>query len=450
MKEKPIKILLIEDDVAIRMGIKDQIQQYGSIDEADTLSSALELLATNDYDISFIDLDLDVKRAGFELIPESLKKNIYTVMLSGHDDKEVITQAIRLGCNYYLIKKGNLEKLHEVFARFKKSRANNNEELLNHFIANSFYTNDNKLISDLKFIFNNDYGDRPIFIDGPSGVGKSFIAKEIHERSSRQGKPFIEINCGQFNEGSLESELFGHVKGAFTDAKADKKGFLAQADGGTLFLDEIGNMPLTLQIKLLTAIEKKEFYLVGSSKVVKSNFRVISATCADLGEMIEKKHFRLDFFMRINDIKINIAPLHNRPGDISYQIAKFMQSQRQIVFSDEAESFLVNQYPWPGNSRELHKLITTLCYSDLNIVELGDVKSILNVETHKIQTILTEDQLRYITEVGLTNYLNRIKEECRIKFLQQNNYNVRAARRELKVGSSFFYDHKKKEIVNNA
>lgn len=201
-----------------------------------------------------------------------------------------------------------------------------------------------------------------ILITGESGTGKELIAKAIHASSPRRDNPMIDVNCGGIPETLLESELFGHAKGAFTDAYKGKKGLFEEADGGTLFLDEMGELPLSLQVKLLRALQEDEIRPLGESKTVKVDVRIITATARNLGDMVNKKLFREDLFYRINVLTIEVPPLRERREDIPLLVEHFVQKynrrlglQIKTVHSDCLQRLM--GYNWPGNVRELENVM---------------------------------------------------------------------------------------------
>ena len=207
--------------------------------------------------------------------------------------------------------------------------------------------------------------DTTIMINGETGTGKGLIAKAIHQCSNRKNKPFIQLNCGAITESLLESELFGHVKGAFTGAISNKPGKFELAEGGSVFLDEIGDMSMDLQVKVLRVLEENEFEPVGGNKTIKADVRVITATHRDLEEEVQKENFREDLFYRLYVIPIVLPPLKERGSDIPLLVYHFLrkfceEKKRDIVtISDEAMEMMMN-YSWPGNVRELKNLIERL------------------------------------------------------------------------------------------
>lgn len=208
--------------------------------------------------------------------------------------------------------------------------------------------------------------DISVLVTGESGVGKENIPKIIHHLSHRKHAPLVAVNCGAIPEGTIDSELFGHEKGAFTGAAGARKGYFEEADGGTIFLDEVGELPLGTQVRLLRVLETGEFIKVGSSKAQKVNVRVVGATNVDMLEKIDKGQFREDLYYRLNTVEISLPPLRERKGDIHLLFRKFAQDFSQkyrvpaVRLSDEAVRVL-ESYRWPGNIRQLRNLVEQLC-----------------------------------------------------------------------------------------
>ena len=207
--------------------------------------------------------------------------------------------------------------------------------------------------------------DSTLLINGETGTGKGLLAREIHQQSQRSGRPFVQINCGAIPDNLLESELFGHERGAFTGAATTKTGKFEIANGGTLFLDEIGDMSLDLQVKLLRVLEESEFERVGGHRTIRADVRVIAATHRDLEKSVEEGSFREDLYYRIYVIPLKVAPLRERQSDIPLLITHFLselnssQGFEILGISDQAREKLI-QYPWPGNVRELRNVIERL------------------------------------------------------------------------------------------
>src|SRR3972149_8151562 len=248
--------------------------------------------------------------------------------------------------------------------------------------------------------------DITVLIYGESGVGKEIFASAIHNASSRAGKQLVSVNCGAIPEGILESELFGHKKGSFTGAVDHRKGYFEIADGGTLFLDEIAEMPLTTQVKLLRAIETKEFMSIGAETVTKVDIRIIAATNKDLQNEVDKKRFREDLYFRLKAVSLTIPPLRKRKEDIQiladYFINNYVRENRiiQPVLTDEALQLLM-EYPWPGNVRELKNTLETAIALNRD--------GILNADSF-ISLAINENN--YVEQRNLPIFLRKTPEEA--------------------------------------
>ena len=214
--------------------------------------------------------------------------------------------------------------------------------------------------------------DVPILVLGETGTGKELVARAIHAASKRSQQPFLAENCAAVPANLLESELFGHVRGSFTGATADRKGLFQTADGGTVFLDEIGDMPLEMQSKLLRVLEQGEVRPVGSNKMVQVDVRVVAATHRDLAEMVEQKRFRADLYYRLNVVKLNLPSLRERAGDIQHLVRCFLieHGGREL---DPSALELLEAAPWPGNIRQLENEITRACALSRGVIQVGDL-----------------------------------------------------------------------------
>ena len=283
-----------------------------------------------------------------------------------------------------------------------------------------------------------------VLITGESGTGKSFLAKNIHGRSTRSDSSFIQVNCGAIPEQLLESEFFGHVKGAFTGADRNKKGLFHEADGGTLFLDEISELPIGLQVKLLHAIEEKEVRAVGSQLARRVNVRILAATNRDMAEMVSQGKFREDLFYRLNVLHIHMPPLRERRDDLPALLKYFVALEsmrlgldRDFVVDPTAEEVLT-RYSWPGNLRELQNVIArALVLADDGCVQLSDLPD---------QVSRTEAVGQGDTDVGRTITIGNLRQQVRefeqglIKeAIDQSEGDRQRAARRLGIGLSTLY-----------
>ena len=426
------KILLVEDDLLSRLSLKSRLEIMGEVLEAPTKKEAIVLLEERSFDIAFVDLDLESELAGLQIISSLKEKNVYTVVLSGREDERVVEEAYLLGCRDYLSKPFTKSSIELIFKKYS-SEKNKNQTLQK--LKDIFLTNDNSLIKELEIIDQALLSQRPILITGESGTGKTFLAKFIHELSGAQ-TPFIHLNCAEISESLIESELFGYDKGAFTGALKNKKGMLELAHGGILFLDEVATMPLSIQKKLLKAIEEKSFFPLGSEKIVRSDFRLISATCEDLKFRIEAGEFRADFFFRIEGFNVTLKPLRSRKDDFQNLINHFIKKgERRIVFDSKAKDILKN-YSWPGNVRELERTIEVLQTRESGIVTAADLSNLL---TKTLAKKVMRFDLEEVKRLGLKNYIEELEGNILKLALEANEDKVRKTLADLKLSNNSFY-----------
>ncbi|HLW56674.1 MAG TPA: sigma 54-interacting transcriptional regulator, partial [Bacteriovoracaceae bacterium] len=313
------RILIIEDDKYLRLHFLDILSQYGLLEEASSFKEAKTLITQNHYDIVITDIELG-DGISLELLPLIRLKGAQCIVISSHQDEEFVEKAYNLGAQHFLSK----QQIRVDLPRYIELLSNDKKKEIDRFFEDEFVTNDPILKEEITRLTQINLLNRHILITGPSGVGKSHLGKLIHKISGPSGE-LIHLNCAEVPENLLESELFGHVKGAFTGADKERVGKLTLAHKGTLFLDEVGTMPLSMQQKLLKAIDEKTFYPVGSNKPQKIDFTLITATCEDLQEKIISKNFREDFYYRISGISLEISPLKMRPNDIELLVAKFIR-----------------------------------------------------------------------------------------------------------------------------
>ena len=433
MKSKILKILLVEDDLLSRMSLQSKLIQWGEVVEANSKIVAMEAIKENHFDLAFVDLDLEAELLGLDVISTLAEKKIHSIVLSGREDETVIEKAYQLGCGDYLAKPFTQSSLEMVFKKFS-SKENKNQTLQK--LKDIFMTDDLSLVKELETIEQALLSQRPIFITGESGTGKTFLAKFIHHLSGKKNTPFIHLNCAELSESLIESELFGYEKGAFTGAQKSKKGMLELADGGILFLDEIATMPISIQKKLLKAIEEKSFYPLGSEKLVHTDFRLISATCEDLKEKISLGQFRADFYFRIEGFNVRLKPLRERQSDLNRLLQFFVKKgERLIVFDSEAKN-LLSTYHWPGNIRELERTVEILQTRDRGIVTSLDLVPFLNKEA--LPNII-QFNLEEVKSVGLKSYIENLEGNIVKMALEKNDDKVRKTLSDLKISNNSFY-----------
>ncbi len=380
------KILIIEDEAAIRRVLNKILSEESvtyQVEDAEDGLRGLEKIKNNDYDLVLCDIKMP-KMDGIELLEavKKIKPEIPMVMISGHGDMETAIHSMKLGAFDYISKPPDLNRLLNtvrnaldkkqliVENKILKKKVNKNYEM----IGKSEAINHIKLMVDKVALT-----EARVLITGPNGTGKELVAHQLHEKSERANHPLIEVNCAAIPSELIESELFGHVKGAFTSAIKDRAGKFESAEGGTIFLDEIGDMSLPAQAKVLRALHENLIQRVGADKDIKVNVRVIAATNKDLKLEIAEGRFREDLYHRLAVILIKVPALNDRRDDIPLLIEHFTdkiaseQGNATKSFSKTAIK-LLQEYDWTGNIRELRNVIERLIILGGNEISESDVK----------------------------------------------------------------------------
>ena len=387
------RILIIEDEASIRRVLTKILSEENEtyqVDEAEDGSVGYEKISQNDYDLVLCDIKMP-KMDGVELLQavKKIKPEIPVVMISGHGDMETAIQTMRLGAFDYISKPPDLNRLLNTVrnALDKKQLVVENKILKKIVSKNYEIIGESEAISHIKLMIDKvAKTEARVLITGPNGTGKELVAHQLHEKSERANFPLIEVNCAAIPSELIESELFGHVKGAFTSAIKDRAGKFEAADKGTLFLDEIGDMSMSAQAKVLRALQENVVTRVGADKDIKVDVRVIAATNKDLKKEIEKGRFREDLYHRLAVILIKVPGLNERRDDIPLLIEHFtdkIAAEQGIApksFSDEAIK-LLQEYDWTGNIRELRNIVERL----IILAEMKSLKRIfiyLQVNSH--------------------------------------------------------------------
>ncbi len=369
-----MKIAIVEDDINMRKSLEIAMGDFKEF-EVKTFKNAKDALKGLDDSFDLVITDINMPGMdGIELVKE-LGGRYEVIIMTGNATLSKAIESIHLGVKDFLLKPFDIDALIEAIKREDKILKVKKAAPKKRSAKGAFLGTSDALTKVLNIADKAAKTDASILLLGESGVGKEVFATYIHKNSPRAKKPFIAINMAAIPENLIESELFGFEKGAFTDATEAKAGQFELANGGTLFLDEIGEMPYAVQAKLLRALQEKEVRRLGSSKSIKIDIRIISATNADLTQKIADGEFREDLYYRLNTIPLNIPPLHERKDEI-LQIAQAVCRENcekygfeQKVFSNEAKSELL-EYKWPGNIREL-----------ISVVE----RSVILSETDEIQ-----------------------------------------------------------------
>ncbi|GAA3552976.1 sigma-54 dependent transcriptional regulator [Snuella lapsa] len=382
----PKKILVIEDEAAIRrvlIKILSEESDTYQLEEAQDGLEGVEKIKNDDYDLVLCDIKMP-KMDGVEVLEavKKIKPEIPIVMISGHGDLDTAVNTMRLGAFDYISKPPDLNRLLNTVrnALDKKELVTENKLLKKKVSKNFEMIGESDAITHIKDIIEKvAQTDARVLITGPNGTGKELVSHWLHQKSERSKGPMIEVNCAAIPSELIESELFGHVKGAFTSANKDRAGKFEAANGGTIFLDEIGDMSLPAQAKVLRALQENRIQRVGSDKDIKVDVRIIAATNKDLKKEIEDGRFREDLYHRLAVILIQVPPLNDRREDIPLLIKYFAekianeQGTATKTFSDDAIKMLQN-YDWTGNIRELRNVVERLIILGGKEVSETDVK----------------------------------------------------------------------------
>ncbi len=380
------RILIIEDEASIRRVLTKILSEENDtyqVEDAEDGLIGFEKIKNNDYDLVLCDIKMP-KMDGVEVLQavKKIKPEIPIVMISGHGDMETAIQTMRLGAFDYISKPPDLNRLLNTVrnALDKKQLVVENKILKKIVSKNYEMIGESEAINHIKLMVKKvAITEARVLITGPNGTGKELVAHQLHEKSERANFPLIEVNCAAIPSELIESELFGHVKGAFTSAIKDRAGKFEAADKGTLFLDEIGDMSLSAQAKVLRALQENMITRVGADKDIKVDVRVIAATNKDLKKEIEEGRFREDLYHRLAVILIKVPGLNERRDDIPLLIEHFTEkiaAEQGIApktFSKKAIK-LLQEYDWTGNIRELRNVVERLIILGGNEISETDVQ----------------------------------------------------------------------------
>lgn len=381
------RILVVEDESAIRRVLVKILSEENDsyiVEEAEDGLKGIETIKNNDYDLVLCDIKMP-KMDGVEVLEaaKKIKPEIPFIMISGHGDLDTAVGTMRAGAFDYISKPPDLNRLLTTVrnALDRKELVVENKILKKKVSKNYEMVGDSKEISDIKDIIEKVAPtDARVLITGSNGTGKELVAHWVHEKSQRSSGPFIEVNCAAIPSELIESELFGHVKGAFTSAVKDRAGKFEAANKGTIFLDEIGDMSLSAQAKVLRALQENKISRVGTDKDIKVDVRVVAATNKNLKKEIAENRFREDLYHRLAVILIKVPALNDRRDDIPILIehfAKKIASEQGIApkkFSAKAVK-LLKGYDWTGNIRELRNVVERLIILGGQEVSEADVKT---------------------------------------------------------------------------
>jgi two-component system response regulator AtoC len=443
VKMKKVKILVVDDEIVVRESLSDWLKDAGyQVFTAESGCEALEMIEKEKPGIMIADLMMP-GMDGIELMKKAREQQpgLEVVIVTAYASIPTAITAMKEGAYDYIEKPfcpERAELLVRKLAEHQELLEENlslRQRLDDHYRFENIITKSAKMQRVIEVIKVVAKSNATVLVTGESGTGKELVARAIHSQSNRHNKPFIAVSCAALPESLLESELFGHEKGSFTGAYAQKKGKFEFAEGGTLFLDEIGEMSANIQVHLLRVLEEKEFTRVGGNEPIKADVRVISATNKDLRKAIEKQEFREDLYYRLNVVNVELPPLRERKEDVpllaQHFLNKFASENRKEVsgFSPDALEFLLD-YDWPGNVRELENAIeraVILAKNSLITVDdlpqenlslgysIGSKKSIKEVEKEHILNVLRKTGDNYseaarILGISRMTLYNKAKE----------------------------------------
>jgi DNA-binding NtrC family response regulator len=439
------RILIVDDEEIVRRSCLRILRgEDYEIDTAADGQSALGMINDNDYDVLILDIKMP-RMDGIEVLRrvKEVHPDIDVIMITGLHDIGTAVQAMKLGALDYLPKPFEPDQLQTLVEKAFDRKA----------LREGTLPPDSEV--DPRYHFENIIGSSPpmqnmfrmiarcaptnstVMIRGESGTGKELIARAIHYNSLRKDRPFVPVDCTSLSENLLESELFGHVKGSFTGALANKKGLIESADGGTLFLDEIGNITLTTQAKLLRFIEEREFKAVGDTRTQSVDIRLVTATNKDLEGMVADGEFREDLYYRINIFPIEIPPLRERRDDIPALAMHFLQrfsedmNHKATEFSAGAMNLLMN-HDWPGNVRELENVIQrAVILAGGDIIRQGHLVNIIDMLPRvDLDVPRSADELKQIKKIARQKSVENVEKHFVLGALKRNQWNVTRAAEE--------------------
>jgi DNA-binding NtrC family response regulator len=433
------RILIVDDeDVVIRSVTRTLDGRGYLLESARDGVEALGKIDESPYDVVILDVRMP-KMDGIEMLRrvKETHPDIEVIMFTGLAQIDTAVTCMKLGAFDYLAKPFEPEELELVVGRALERRNLRQENLSLRSAVNSKYRLDNMIGASprmqrvYRLIGQCAATNTTVLITGESGTGKELIARAIHHNSLRKTKPFVAVDCNALSESLLESELFGHVKGAFTGAVSNKKGMFEIAAGGTLFLDEIGNIPLATQAKLLRAIQEREFRAVGDTRSQGANFRLIVATNRDLQAMVADGSFRDDLYYRINVFPIPAPALRERREDIpalAYHFVKAFSEElgKNVEGISDGAMDLLTSYDWPGNVRELENALhrATILATD-NVVHRAHLLSIMEAQPGLVEEVpRTSDELKRLKKLARERSVEAIEKRFVLEALKRNHWNV--------------------------
>lgn len=423
-------ILIVDDEPSIRDVLSGILEDEGySVKTAENGIIGLEML--KDSDIGLVLLDIWLPQMGGMEVLEQIKADfpsIEVIMISGHGNIDLAVKAVKMGAFDFLEKPLSLDRIVTIV---RNALALEDLKKENKALKDSIFIEDDIIgssppIEQVKALIDQSAGtDSRILITGENGTGKELVARSLHKKSPRADKPFVEVNCAAIPDTLIESELFGHEKGAFTNAISKRKGKFELADKGTLFLDEIADMSLSAQAKVLRVIQEMKFERIGGEESISVDIRLLAATNKNIPDLIKKKEFREDLYFRLNVIPIHVPSLKDRKEDIPELVEYFLRKydsnkhkgERKQISNDGLDMLL--QYPWPGNIRELKNFIERITImSEEQVISSDEVARFLG----NSRLAETDEKLEDFSEMKLNDAKELFEKQFLLRKLAENDF----------------------------
>ncbi len=440
--EHKVNILIVDDEVIVRESLAGWLEEDGyNVESAENGTKALELLPSKEWNLAMVDLKMP-GMDGIQVMDEMRKArpDMIVIIMTAYAAVDTAVKAMKKGAYDYIVKPFNPEDLsltiRKIIEHQKLVKENIylRKELKKQYTLHDLTSKNHKMLEIFELVKTVAKSNSTILIQGESGTGKELLSRAVHMESARRDAPFISVSCASLTETLLESELFGHEKGAFTGAETLKRGKIELARNGTLFLDEIGDVSLKLQMDLLRVLEQREFRRVGGQELLTINSRIIAATNRDLKKAIEDGTFREDFYYRLNVISITIPPLRERKEDIPLLVSHFIdkfniEMGRHVEGASETALRMLMDYSWPGNARELR-----------NTIERAMVVS-------KGRMIVEQDlslPAREAKPAWYAKSLSDVEKEHILAILAENRWNIMSSAQVLGIDRVTLYNKIKK------
>ncbi len=425
--------LIVDDEPDIRELLQITLNRMDiETVAADNIADAKRLFDQGAFDLCLTDMRLP-DGDGLSLLDYINRKSAHlpVVVITAHGNMDTAVKAMKLGAFDFLSKPVDLESLRQLIRnalKLSEPKQRSKERRTRNILLGESHSM-RQIRSTIEKVANTQ---APIYISGESGSGKELVARLIHQQGPNGDRPFVAINCGAIPHDLMESEFFGHVKGSFTGAVADKKGFFQAAHGGTLFLDEVADLPFPLQVKLLRAIQEKKIRPVGAHAEISVNIRILSATHQNLGQMVQEGRFRQDLYYRLNVIELSLPPLRKRPDDIPLITGFLLRklADRNKIQEPNISSAALNalkQYYFPGNVRELENILErAIALFNGQCIDKDDLNLPLYSEQMPVSSFNPNRQ-------SLEEYLEEIEKQALSEALEENRWNKTATAKQLGI-----------------